>query len=179
MNRGNNRGWLMAAGMGLLALGAMLPGCNPFAPGLDNTPIDRNALFGDRRHVDGLFRYFRNSYESRDSLLYGRMIDPQFRFVWFDFTNNNTVFWGRDQEMIATYRMFRAVKQVNLVWNNYVFADTLGSDTAAAVERYFNLTIVQDEQNIFRGTGSALLQLRRASPTSEWQIREWQDKSDF
>ena len=157
----------------------MFISCNPFAPALDLTPIDRNALFGDRRSVDGLFKYFRNSYEARDSLLYGQMISPDFRFVFFDFNNNNNVFWGRDQEMNSTYKLFKGVRQVNLVWNNYVFADTSRFDTVAQVERYFNLTIVQDEQNIFRGTGSAFLELTRPAAGTEWKIREWQDRSDF
>lgn len=166
--------WLL-----LLCLGAVLTTCNPFAPALDPTLTDRNTVLGDRRSINGLFEYFRNTYELRDSLLYGRMIARDFRFTFFDFGNNNLVYWDRDQEMQATYKMFRSVKSVSLIWNNYVTTDTLLSDTLAQAQRYFNLTIVQDDQNIFRGTGFAQLTFYRKNPADEWQIRSWYDRSDF
>lgn len=115
----------------------------------------------------------------RDSLLYGRMIARDFRFTYFDFNNNNLNFWDRDQEMMTTYNMFRSVKSVSLIWNNYVVADTSLSDTLASAERYFNLTIVQDENTVLRGTGSAQLTLTRSGPQEEWRIKSWFDKSDF
>jgi hypothetical protein len=60
-----------------------------------------------------------------------------------------------------------------------VYADTSGSDTLASVERYFNVTIVLDDQSIFRSTGSARLGLRRKNREDYWQIFSWFDKSDF
>lgn len=161
------------------ALAFWLAGCNPFAPGIDNVFIDRNALLGDRASVSGFFSYFRNTYELRDTLLYGKMIAPDFKFVYFDFANNNQTFWDRDIEMQSAFRLFRSIKSVTLLWNNYVRADTASSDTLALVERYFNLTIVQDDQNIFRGTGSAELLLVRGKRGEPWRMRQWRDKSDF
>lgn len=160
-----------------LALGLIC--CNPFAPALDATLTDRNTVLGDRRSIKGMFEYFRNTYELRDSLLYGRMITRDFRFTFFDFANNNLVYWDRDQEMQATFNMFRSVKSVSLIWNNYVSTDTVNNDTLAQAQRYFNLTIVQDDQNIFRGTGSAQLTFVRANRESEWRIKSWYDRSDF
>ncbi len=162
-----------------MAIGLIFGSCNPFAPSLERVFIDRNKLLGDRRSINGLFNYFRNTYELRDTLLYGKMLAQDYRFTWFDFSNNNQVFWDRDQEMLSAWKMFRSVKNVNLIWNNYVFADTLRQDTLAEVERYFNLVIVQDDQTIFRGTGSARLLLVRHDKTSEWRIKDWFDKSDF
>jgi len=60
-----------------------------------------------------------------------------------------------------------------------VYADTLNSDTSASVERYFNVTVVLDDQSIFRSTGSARIVLRRKSKFDFWQIVTWFDKSDF
>jgi hypothetical protein len=60
-----------------------------------------------------------------------------------------------------------------------VYADTLSSDTLAGVERYFNVTVVLDDQQIFRSTGSARMQLKRKSKDENWQILTWFDKSDF
>jgi len=156
-----------------------LSSCNPFAPGLDNDLIDRNKLLGDRRTINGLFDYFKNTYEMRDSLLYGKLLSSDFKFTFFDFNTNNQIFWGRDQEMLTTYNMFRNVKQVSLIWNNYTALDTSASDTLASVERFFNLTIIQDDQRILRGTGRARLTLKRNQRGSEWLIKEWFDNSDF
>jgi hypothetical protein len=153
-------------------------GCNPFAPALDDAIIDRSKLLGDRRTVKGLFEWFRNSYEMRDTLIYGQMLAPDFRFTYKNFANNNDEYWDRASEMRSAYNMFRSVKNTSLQWNNYVYADTLTSDSIASVERYFNLNIVQDEQNVFRGTGSARLLLKRDA-NGEWQISDWYDKSDF
>lgn len=169
---------LMLAGI-FTSLILVCVSCNPFAPGIDPNLSDRNTVLGDRRSIKGMFDYFRNTYELRDSLLYGRMITPDFRFTFFDFTNNNLVYWDRDQEMQATYKMFRSVKSVSLIWNNYVTTDTTFSDTLAQAQRYFNLTIVQDDQNIFRGTGSAQLTFYRKSRDQEWRIKAWYDRSDF
>ncbi|MGB3619394.1 MAG: hypothetical protein WBA12_14855, partial [Catalinimonas sp.] len=155
---------VLAAGLGVLS-------CNPFAPGLDDAPIDPNELLGDRRTLDGFFEWFRNAYELRDSVLYGQLIDPAFRFSYFDFQNNVYVSWDRDTEMLSTYNLFRGVQSTSLRWNNYVFVDTTGSDTVATVERAFNLSIVQDEQNIFMGTGSAQIQLVRNAPDTPWRMR--------
>ena len=156
-----------------------LASCNPFAPGLEEIKVSREQVLGNRRYVDGLFKYFRNTYELKDTLLFGRMLSSDYRFTYFDFSNNNQIFWDRDIEMQSTLKMFRNVKSVNLIWNNYVIADTLSSDSIAEVERYFNLMIVQDEQTIFRSTGSARLRLKRKNNGEEWRITEWYDKSDF
>jgi len=157
----------------------IMSACNPFAPGLDNGLIDRNKLIGDRRTIDGLFDYFKNTYEMRDSLLYGKLLAREFKFTFFDFNTNNQIFWGRDQEMLTTYNMFKQVKQVSLIWNNYTAIDTSASDTLASVERFFNLTIVQDDQRILRGTGRARLTLKRSQRGDFWFIKDWYDNSDF
>jgi hypothetical protein len=157
----------------------LLLSCNPFAPGLDEISIDRNKLLGDRSTLPGFFDWFRNAYELRDSTLYGQIIGNDFRFAFLDFSKNVETYWDRDVEMKTTHNMFRNVKQASLQWNNYVYADTSLSDTIASVERYFNITIVQDDQNIFRGTGSARLLLKRSARGQPWRISAWYDRSDF
>jgi hypothetical protein len=153
--------------------------CNPFAPGLDEISIDRNKLLGDRSTLTGFFSWFRNAYELRDSTLYGQIISNDFRFTFLDFSKNVETYWDRDVEMKTTHNMFRNVKQASLQWNNFVYADTSLSDTVASVERYFNITIIQDDQNIYRGTGSARLLLKRKAKGEPWRIAAWYDRSDF
>lgn len=156
-----------------------LAACNPFAPKLEDVVADRNQVLGNRKSVAGLFDWFRSSYELRDTLLYGQMLARDFQFSYFDFTNNNTQYWDRDIDMRTTYNLFRSAKSTSLQWQHYVYADTSASDTLASVERYFNVTIVLDDQSIFRSTGSARLGLRRRNKEDYWQIFSWFDKSDF
>ncbi|MFY8034983.1 MAG: hypothetical protein ACOVMN_10725 [Flexibacteraceae bacterium] len=161
----------------ILLLG--LNGCNPFAPGLDDAVTDPNLLLGDRRKIDGFFDYFKNTYELRDSTLYGRLLANDFIFSYTDFDQNNQVYWGRDQEMQLTHAMFRSVKQVNLTWNSFTAVDTATSDTIASVERFFNLNIIQNDQTILRSTGRARLTLYRKFKGAEWRIKYWTDDSGF
>jgi len=162
-----------------LALAWMCSTCNPFAPKLEDVVVDRNQVLGNRKSIAGLFDWFRSSYELRDSLLYGQILARDFQFSYLDFTNNNIVYWDRDIDMRTTYNLFRAAKSTSLQWQHYVYADTLGNDTAANVERYFNVTVVLDDQSIFRSTGSARIKLKRPTPADFWQIQSWFDKSDF
>jgi hypothetical protein len=154
-------------------------GCNPFAPKLEELKLDRNKLLGDRRSVRGFFDWFRNSYELRDTSLYGQILAPDFIFSTRDFSNGNNLVWDRDQEMRITTNMFRQIRSANLVWSWFSRVDTASSDTIARVERYFNLTIVLDDQNIYNGTGTALLTLTRQDSTMPWRARSWVDIRDF
>lgn len=153
--------------------------CNPFAPKLEEIVVDRNKLLGNRQSVSGLFDWFRASYELKDTLLYGQMIAKDFQFSYLDFTNNNIVYWDRDIDMRSTFNLFRASKSNSVQWQHYVYADTSNSDTLASVERYFNVTVVLDDQSIYRSTGSARLELKRKNSADFWQIKKWFDKSDF
>ena len=161
-----------------LSTAGLFTGCNPFAPGLDHNIIDRNTLLGNRHSVDGMFRYFRNTYEMRDTSLYGKLLARDFRFQFYNYDRLTNEYWDRDQEMRITYNMFTKVKQVSLIWSSYYNVDTLGNDTLSRVERNFNLTIIQDESVVYRGTGRANLTLARPDARSEWRIKYWIDNSD-
>ena len=166
-------------GLAMAILAIVVGACNPFAPGLDDAITDPNQLLGDRRKVDGFFDYFKNTYELRDSTLYGKLLAQDFIFTYTDFENNNQVYWGRDQEMQIAQAMFRAVKQVNLTWNSYTLVDTTTSDTLASVERFFNLNIIQSDQSVLRSTGRAKLLLYRKFRGAEWKIKNWNDNSEY
>ena len=158
---------------------ALLAACNPFAPTLDDAVTDPNKLLGDRTTVNGFFEWFRNSYQIRDSTLYGQLLAPEFKFTYFDFSNNTEVNWNRDVEISTTHKLFRGVRATSLQWNQYIIADTTLSDTLAITERAFNLTITQDDATIYRGVGSARIVLVRKSKSDPWKMRSWYDKSDF
>jgi len=166
-------GWAwMTAGM------LAMVSCNPFAPALDPDAAKPTAL-GDRRTVQGFFEYFRNAYQLRDSTLYGHLLTRDFTFTYTNFADNTLQTWTRDVDVLTTYRLFRGIRSATLQWNQYIDADTARSDTVAVVERAFNLVINQDDENVYRGVGTARLELRRGNRAEPWRMRSWFDKSDF
>ena len=176
---GKVRSTLAISGLALLLCAFCLAACNPFAPALDQVKVDRAALLGNRKTVKGLFEWFRNSYELRDTSLYNQLFTPDFTFTYKDFSNGNLEYWDRDQELRTATNMFRQIRSANLVWTWFVSADTASSDTIASVERYFNLTIVVDETSVFTGTGTARLTLVRPDTSAPWRVRSWVDIRDF
>lgn len=162
-----------------VCLAVWFTACNPFAPSLDDAVTDPNKLLGNRNQVNGFFEWFRNSYQLRDSTLYGQLLAPDFKFTYFDFSNNTEVSWNRDVEINTTYKLFRGVRSTTLQWNQYILADTAFSDTLAITERAFNLVINQDDATIYRGVGSARIVLVRKTSSDPWKMQSWYDKSDF
>jgi hypothetical protein len=173
------RQWRMAGVRCALLLGWLAAGtaCNPFAPAYD--PYGLNALnsLGDPTYMDGFFRLFKSAYELRDTALYGRLFWPDFTFAYYDADQGQEISWDRGTEINTAYNLFQQVQQINLDWNFYVQADTSG--TEAMVVRNFNLTIVQNENSVFVGSGRARLRLRRAAIGEPWRAFYWFDDSDF
>ena len=151
--------------------------CNPFAPSVDEDIITQDKLLGNRRTVNGLFEWFRNAYELRDSLLYGQVLAKDFTFSYYDFDKNVEINWNRDVEMRTTYNLFRSVTSISLQWNDYRSIDTTVANPG--VERSFVLNIAMNQQNVFRGAGSARFQLRKDTVDGYWKVISWYDNSDF
>ena len=166
-----------------LAAGGLLAGltaCNPFAPGLDDMPTDPNQLLGNPATVKGFFERFRASYQLRDSTLYGQLLAPRFQFTYRDFVSNTDRTWNRDVDMLTTHKLFRAARSTNLQWTQYLpTSDTLYSDTLVYVERAFNLTIEQRDDQSFSGAGTARVALVRRTRMDPWRMRSWYDRSEF
>lgn len=158
------------SGVGLLS-------CNPFAPDIDPEGLAGVNVLGDPTSVDGFFQLFKNAYELRDTALYGRLFAQDFEFAYFDFEQNQEIRWDRATELNISFNLFQSVQQISLDWNFYIQLDT--TQTAATIVRNFSLTIEQDEENIFVGTGRARMNLRRVTPGSPWKAFFWFDESDF
>ncbi|MCB9232219.1 MAG: hypothetical protein H6581_11175 [Bacteroidia bacterium] len=163
--------------LAILTLGAFMVSCNPFAPAYDEDGLVGQNVLGNRKSVDGFFQYFKNSYELRDTSLYGRILTHDFRFTYFDFDQNANVTWDKETELALSYNLFRGVQQITLDWNFYVDRDT--SDTLGLVVRNFTLNIVENENSIYSGSGRARLSLRRSTPYEPWMLYDWFDDSDF
>lgn len=163
---------LICIGMWLIVIS-----CNPFSPRLDTESLQNQQLPASRKSIDGVFQYFKTAYETRDTSLYGRLFSDDFTFSYYDFEANVAVNWDRAQELNTSYKLFRNTEQITLDWNYYVQKDS--TETEASVVRSFNLTIVQNSQSIYTGTGRARFRMRRANVHSDWQIWYWFDDSDF
>lgn len=161
----------------LTGLLILVAGCNPFAPSYDKNGLANVNLLGDPTTLEGFFQLFKNAYELRDTTLYGRLFTGDFVFSYYDPDLGQEVQWDRATELNTSYNLFQSVLQINLDWNYYTQLDSTA--TEAEVVRNFNLSIAQDEQNVFSGTGRARLRLRRANAGEAWRAYSWFDDSDF
>ena len=147
---------------------------NPFAPRLDNSPAEAAC---DPATVEGVFQCFQKSYSSRDTTLYGGLLEASFSFVYRDYDLGIDVTWGRDEELRTTYGLFQNAQRLDLIWNNIVSIST--DSTRVNVVRGFNLTIIFNPNDIERVDGYANLTLERARITDPWKIIRWRDESNF
>ncbi|MEL6672454.1 MAG: hypothetical protein AAFR61_09690 [Bacteroidota bacterium] len=162
----------------LLCLGCLgWLGCNPFAPSYDPRGLENVNLLGDPTNIEGYFHFFKNAYEIRDTTLYGQLFTPDFIFAFYDQDLGQEIQWDRDTELSIAYNLFQSVLQINLDWNYFTQMDT--TETEASIVRNFNLTIEQDEQTVFSGSGRARLRLRRNDVFEAWRAYYWFDDSDF
>jgi hypothetical protein len=153
----------------------MLQACtNPFAPGLDNSPAEGSC---DPTTVDGIFRCFQNAYTFRDTLAFGQLLAGDFVFVYRDYDVGIDVTWGRDDEMRATYGLFRNSQNLDLIWNTYV--TLVETDTTATAVRGFNLTVTFNPSSIDRVDGYANITFKRPSSGAPWKISLWRDESNY
>lgn len=161
----------------LISMATGVISCNPFAPSYDKDGLTGVDFLGNPTNLDGYFRLFKNAYELRDTTLYGRLFSQDFIFSYYDSDLGQDIQWDRDTELSISYNLFQSVIQITLDWNYYTQIDT--TPTEAAVIRNFNLTITEDEETVFTGTGRARLRLARKSQTDAWQANYWFDDSDF
>jgi hypothetical protein len=152
-------------------------GCdNPFAP----RKVERTqtaAGLGDQSTIDGVFQNFRYSYLTKDTLVYGRLLDTNFTFIFRDYDKGIDKSWGRDQDMIATAGLFRSCESLDLIWNNVV--SSVGDSLVRDISRGFNLTITFSASDIVFLQGRVNLRIFRAKSTDVWMIQRWRDESNF
>lgn len=152
-------------------------GCeNPFAPRL-STSGDNSSLISSQETIDGVFANFRYAYTFKDTLVYGNLLETDFAFIFRNYDKGIDESWGREQEMLTTYRMFQAAQSLDLVWNE-IFVD-VGDSLLRDVSRSFNLTIVFNPADIVRINGIANFRLRKNPIDRKWRIVSWRDESNY
>jgi hypothetical protein len=152
-------------------------GCNnPFAPRLSDNQQSGGSL-GDQREAEGVFQTFRYAYLYKDTLAYGKLLAPDFTFIYRNYDKGVDASWGRDEDMLSTAGLFNAAQSLDLVWNDIVI--TAGDSVLQDISRGFNLTITFSPQDIVRLQGRVNLRLRRQAPGQIWQITRWRDESNY
>ncbi|MFA5511081.1 MAG: hypothetical protein WC313_01420 [Candidatus Kapaibacterium sp.] len=152
-------------------------GCtNPFAPGLADN-MGGEEILGDQRTVEGVFQNFRYAYLFKDTLVYGSLLNDDFRFIFRDFDKGIDESWGRDEDMRTTYRLFQATQSLDLNWNDVV--NSIGDTLIQDISRGFNLTVIFTPTDVVTIFGRVNLRITRTGTDSEWRISQWKDESNF
>jgi hypothetical protein len=157
----------------------VLAGCwNPFAPEEGNLGGIEQLTLTEQRNPEEVLQNFRYAYIYRDSLVYSRILDTGFVFIYYDSDiggSGDYAFWGRDTELRTTGRLFRAFDHFTLVWNATLAQDPAvitDSVVTAAITKTFDLSIGSSIQL----TGNAVFNFNRDT-TGTWRISRWQDES--
>lgn len=164
---------------GVLLCATLMAACNPFAPGLDDSPTGPSSLLGDRTTVEGIFQNIRYAYAFRDTSIYGQLLADDFTFIYRDYEQSRDISWGRDEEMLSTYGLFQNTERLDVVWNNIISLSADSADTRASVSRNFNLTVTFNPSDVVRVDGYVSLTLRRNPNDGTWSIVVWRDESNF
>lgn len=154
----------------------ILNGCNPFAPRLYDQPVDDFGL-QEQFTTEAIFSNFRYSYNFKDTISYGRLLSPEFTFIYRNYDKGIDVTWGKDQDMISTFGLFQASQSLDLSWNNVVI--DVGDSLVKDISRGFTLTVIFSANDVVRIDGRANFRLGRASSSDEWKIIRWRDESNF
>lgn len=157
----------------------VLTACNPFAPGLDDSPTGPGSLLGDRTTPEGLFQYIAYAYTFRDTTIFGQVLHDEFQFTYRDYDIGADVTWNRDEEMRITHALFQNVQQLELIWNNVLSQSIDSAGVFATVSRNFNLTVTYNPSDIDRADGYVTMTMVRLSSADPWQIIRWRDESNF
>lgn len=150
---------------------------NPFAPKLAD-PSEHISLLSDQKTVNGVFQNFRLAYIFKDTIVYGKLLDNDFTFVYHNFDLQTTPSWGRDEDMLTTNGLFQAAQNLDLTWNDVTISTFQDDSLTADIWRAFTLTIVFSPTDILRFQGRANFKLHRNRIDDIWKIQTWIDESN-
>lgn len=149
---------------------------NPFAPGLADKESTNNVL-GDQKTIDGFFNNWRYAYVFKDTLVYGKLLNDDFTFIYRDYDQGVDKTWGRDEDLLTTWGLFQATQSLDLIWNEAV--TSVGDSLNMELSRSFSLKIEFNPTDIIRIQGRANLRLTRKSSNDIWKMSIWRDESNY
>ncbi len=172
----NNPGKISLAVIFALSLMYIAACMNPFAPGKADMEFQTSVL-GDQKTVEGVFKNFKYAYIFKDTVAYGKLLADDFNFIYTNYDRGVDVTWSREEDMITTYRLFNAVQNMDLSWNDVVVST--GDSVSQVVSRGFDLTIYFSSTDVINVQGRAEFHLERADTTNPWKITQWKDLSNY
>jgi hypothetical protein len=149
---------------------------NPFSPKIIDSEIDA-PIISDQKTIDGVFQNFRYSYVFEDTLVYSNLLDDNFTFVYKNYELGVDVSWGKEQDVRATFGLFQAASNIDLIWNETY--TSIGDSLEKNVQRGFSLTIVFSPTDVVRLQGKANFRLIFYPSDSIWKITYWRDETYF
>ena len=147
---------------------------NPFAPALSDFETES---IGDLKTIAGFFQSFQYAYNMKDTIVYSNLLSPNFIFSYKNYENGMDLTLSREEDMITTYRLFNAAKNLDLIWNEIIIQE--GNDIEQNILRDFNLTIIFSPTDIIHNNGKAYFVLKRNNENENWQLTYWRDDSYY
>lgn len=151
---------------------------NPFAPKLNKDGFIGNNVLGDQTTIEGLFQNFRYAYLIKDTVIYSNLLDPEFTFEYYDYDKNVNITWGREEEMLTTYRLFQASDNLEIIWNEAIIPGG-GNDTLKVISRGFTLNVTLSPTDMISTYGRVNLRIIKRPPDYIWKILKWKDESVY
>lgn len=161
----------------ILSAVVIILGCtNPFAPKLSDNNEFQSGL-GNQKTIEGIFKNFSYAYQFKDTLVYGKLLDESFTFIYRDNTLGVDKSWGRQEEMYIANNMFRNIVSSELIWNES--AQQIGDSLLMDVSRTFSLKLEINPADIINIYGRAFFRLKRNTTNDDWKIIIWRDESNY
>lgn len=160
----------------LLTINSFFGCVNPFSPKL----IKSNSampILSNQTTIEGVFQNFRYAYVFQDTFVYSRLLDKNFTFVYRNYDLGADVSWGKEQDLKATYGLFQAASNIELIWSDTYLM--IGDTNETNVQRGFSLTIVFSANDVVRLQGKANFRLLLDKNKSIWKIVYWRDETYF
>ncbi|MBI5326045.1 MAG: hypothetical protein HZB41_12365 [Ignavibacteriae bacterium] len=151
---------------------------NPFAPKISDH-INNLSLISDQKTIEGVFQNFKYAYNFKDTLVYGRLFDYDFTFVYRNYDLGIDNSWGRDEDMLTTFGLFQASQSLDLTWNDVVTSIYQQDSLSADISRGFTLSVVFSSSDFIRVQGRGFFKLSRKSLNDKWKIKLWRDESNW
>ncbi len=154
-----------------------LQGCiNPFSPKVVDSDFG-TPIISDQKTIDGVFLNFRYAYVFEDTLVYSKLLDEDFTFVYKNYELGVDVSWGKEQDVRTTFGLFQAASNIDLIWNDTY--TSIGDSIERNVQRGFSLTIIFSPTDVVRLQGKANFRLIFYPQDSIWKISYWRDETYF
>ncbi|HDR05181.1 MAG TPA: hypothetical protein ENN84_08060 [Candidatus Marinimicrobia bacterium] len=189
----NRRGKFLGLLILLALSSASLWSCrNIFAPELGDLSSHGGLYRSEMRSIDDVLSNFRYAYIYQDSLVYARLLDSAFTFIYYLHDDQGGggqyASWGKDLEMRTTAGVFRTFAPIDLIWNtsldsNYYLIENeqlLRSQKSRFLEANFADMAKTFQLNL--GTniiivGTAIFDFRRDPIDKQWRLYRWRDES--